>query len=313
MQTSSYATFTDALQASGHDFEPEMHQVFLPDGRAIPDCQAIVRSDNSQPLGITGNKHCPVAYRETAAVLDREFSGALKDLSVRVYGGGAQASFTGTVKGGEVSIRTPRRVGDIVSLGISVATSVDGSMKRRVIAGVKRLVCLNGMAALDAKASVNRSSKHTRNGQRRFEAAAFDAAAVIAPFLARAQDWQRMADTSVSDATFKAYATNILAGQGVEGVLAAIDARPSFGVADILDATEERDNPSKALEAILEAYESAPGAEPGTAWGAYQAVSHYLTHTAGRSEETRAHSLLLGPNAQRLAVAEQVALQLTRR
>ncbi len=318
LDTQEYATFTAALKASGLDFEPEQHTVYLPNGLAVPDCQAIVRSDTGAPLGITGSRHVPEPYAKTAAALDaRGPDGALTDYiqpeGMLSFKGGAQAIFRGTIRGGMARIRSPRTGEDAIALHLNATTAVDGSLGRRMLPSGHRVVCRNTLAMAMAQDVWRMKTKHTAGGHDKFVGFVNAVRASLARFHKQAEVWQGMANTRVNDAVFKAYAENVLAGQGVEGVLAAIEARPVVSVLAVLDETEAATNPSKALEAVLEAYEAAPGAEPGTVWGAYQAITHYYTHTAGRSEETRAHSLLLGPNGQRVAVAEQVAVRLAAR
>lgn len=58
----------------------------------------------------------------------------------------------------------------------------------------------------------------------------------------------------------------------------------------VLAATEElRQTPGQGrlIEAVLKAYETAPGARPGTGYGLVQAVTYYETHERGRSGEDR--------------------------
>lgn len=43
----------------------------------------------------------------------------------------------------------------------------------------------------------------------------------------------------------------------------------------------------KAFKQLLASYETAPGATPGNGWGAYNAVTHYADHVAGRERDTR--------------------------
>lgn len=50
---------------------------------------------------------------------------------------------------------------------------------------------------------------------------------------------------------------------------------------------------------IMEAYSSAPGASPGTAWGALNALTYWADHLAGNSEDRRVTNALIGRNASR--------------
>jgi hypothetical protein len=54
---------------------------------------------------------------------------------------------------------------------------------------------------------------------------------------------------------------------------------------------------------VLAAIEHAPGAVPGTAWGAYNGVTYYQDHMAGRSADLRLHSSWRGTGAKNKSTA----------
>src|SRR5690606_8466898 len=46
-------------------------------------------------------------------------------------------------------------------------------------------------------------------------------------------------------------------------------------------------DPTPRLQAILGAYENAPGAQPGNAWGVLNAVTYWADHMASRTADKR--------------------------
>lgn len=49
---------------------------------------------------------------------------------------------------------------------------------------------------------------------------------------------------------------------------------------------------------IEDAYRTAPGADPGTAWGALNAITFWADHMAGRKQENRLHAAWMGSTAK---------------
>lgn len=58
------------------------------------------------------------------------------------------------------------------------------------------------------------------------------------------------------------------------------------------------ENLSPKMKAIMDAHKNAPGAQPGTAWGAFNAVTYFTDHVASRSDEKRLHNAWLGRTAR---------------
>ena len=67
------------------------------------------------------------------------------------------------------------------------------------------------------------------------------------------------------------------------------------GNADVLEKGIEHGN--LRLRRIMEAYEQAPGAQPGTAWGVLNAVSYWTDHMASRTADRRLTNAWLGTTA----------------
>lgn len=86
------------------------------------------------------------------------------------------------------------------------------------------------------------------------------------------------------------------------GVLAPIY-MPKMEVKDLIANFDEKASPT--LKLVFQSLHKAPGAEPKTAWGLLNAVTHYEDHVSGRSMDARQASGLLGAGAYRKTQATQ--------
>ena len=124
---------------------------------------------------------------------------------------------------------------------------------------------------------------------------------------------KQMAVTPCSDGQFRQYITDVFADQ-LSGSINDVrgdqrSARPKV-LEDLAGwATLLRKFQGEAIGSDLRA-------SHGTAWAAYQAVTEYLTHEAGRTKDPvlaarqRFESLYWGPSAERIAKAHQSALSI---
>ncbi|MGE0366975.1 MAG: DUF932 domain-containing protein [Phycisphaerales bacterium] len=71
--------------------------------------------------------------------------------------------------------------------------------------------------------------------------------------------------------------------------------QPRMDVADLIKDFEEHASPR--MELLLDVYERAPGAEPGTAWGAFNAVTYFADHLASRTPDRRLGHAWMGKTA----------------
>ena len=67
----------------------------------------------------------------------------------------------------------------------------------------------------------------------------------------------------------------------------------------------DKENDNKKMQQLIEAYESAPGAQPGNGWGAINAVTYYADHMASRTADKRLANAWLG----RTSVQKEVILE----
>lgn len=83
---------------------------------------------------------------------------------------------------------------------------------------------------------------------------------------------------------------------------------PKLELKDILGDFDKQATPT--IKNVIASLHNAPGAEPGTAWGLLNAVTHYEDHVSGRSMDARQASGLLGAGAHRKALATKAVMAL---
>jgi phage/plasmid-like protein (TIGR03299 family) len=69
-----------------------------------------------------------------------------------------------------------------------------------------------------------------------------------------------------------------------------------------------KDTLAPKMRAIMDAYKQAPGAEPGTAWGAFNAVTYFTDHMASRSDDKRIANAWLGRTSRQKEMVLQTLL-----
>lgn len=71
---------------------------------------------------------------------------------------------------------------------------------------------------------------------------------------------------------------------------------PNADVAAMIDDFDA--NATPRIKQIMDAYHNAPGAQPGTAWGALNAVTYYTDHMASRTADKRLTNAWLGKTSR---------------
>lgn len=142
IKNSSGKNLTDVMIESDHDFEAVQQPLILPDGQAVPDKMAMVRSDTGKYIGTVGTGYAAVQPRtfyslaqafmdETGAVVD-------KTLSIR----------DGSIMGISFHVDTTEFLpGDPVQMNFLMMTSFN--MRYSVLGRAlsNRLACLNQLSS----------------------------------------------------------------------------------------------------------------------------------------------------------------------
>lgn len=182
--------------------------------------------------------------------------------------------------------------GDTVKHYVLIANGHDGTLSITTGFTSVRVVCQNTLsAALNTKAAKLLKVRHTKGAQLSLEKVreSFDIAR--GELVSQASAFKHLATKKCDDATMVRYAREVL----------------SPGNADT-------DSTVRNLQKPLDNFSGAglgsdmPGVR-GTMWGAYNAVTEYITHQAGRSADTRVESGWFGANAKMTDRALAVALE----
>jgi hypothetical protein len=150
---------------------------------------------------------------------------------------------------------------------ISLFTSHDGTLCATAGFSVVMIVCRNTYSHALGEARQGLKIRHTASAEDML--AQIEEIATLASKHATAWDNSalKMLSTRFSDADMGALASKLIPGESTR-------------------ATNSRAE-------LMSAWQSSPGARPGTAWGAAQAVTYHSSHTLG-SEEARRESAIFG-------------------
>lgn len=182
--------------------------------------------------------------------------------------------------------------GDVVKHYVLIANGHDGTLSITTGFTSVRVVCQNTLsAALNTKAAKLLKVRHTKGARLSLEKIreSFDIAR--GELVSQASAFKHLATKKCDDATMVRFAREVLS--------------PGNGDTDttVRNLQKPLDNFSGAG-----AGSDMPGVR-GTMWGAYNAVTEYITHQAGRSPDTRVESGWFGQNARITDRALTVALE----
>lgn len=231
--------------------------------RTVPDSIGRVawNSETQEAIGLVGSAQTVVQPSVTVGVfeelLDRGYIDAEK-LTCRTWNGGADLMIkarTGRV--GEV--QTQRKVGQAIEHHIVALDNFVGRRNMMITSQDLVLVCTNGMVR--HKVHACGKMRHTASIKDRFAQTVIAIRREMDGFQAQIAQLQKLADTKLNDAGFKA----------------------------ILDEwfprNEEGTRSSRAqnqADRVERLYHTGAGADPGSLWGAYQAATNWITHHRGR-------------------------------
>lgn len=266
-RASGLVSSSHALAAKADlDWDPKLAALVVAGGVAVPESvgRAVVRSDTGKPIGIVGKRYTPIPHRRLFDLADA-IVGAT-DGAMRVGNAGHRDG------GGRVFVQLstqPENVDGIggVALNVSLFTSHDGSCTFRAGFSSTVIVCRNTYARAFRDTAGGLAIRHTAS-----------------------------AETMIAQAVEVAKAAGEFAGQWTNAAIALMgrpfDLERMHALASHLCPGEgtRSENQRKAL---VSAWHRAPGAMPGTAWGAAQAVTYFTTHNAGRPE-SRADAAIFG-------------------
>lgn len=304
----------DALRLAGLDWTVGLEDLVvasdtakcdsLDECRVVP-ARAVVRSSDGRILGVVGNDYEPVQNSEKLAII-----------APLVESGAAKLETAGSLRGGrkvwlQATLGNVGEVtrGDVVRQHILVAGSHDGTMAVRVTESMERVVCANTLQVALAEGGRGVSIKHTRSAHDRMAEVARVVQTAQRHFASALESYKFLAAKSLTAAEIKAYAKQIFAQP---------KSAPSPSAIVVVDASGAPVDPAgeRVAERIMDLVESGRGSNlpgvRGTAWGAYNAVTEYLTHERGNNADTRLDSNWFGNGAMLNRKALDLAMALGR-
>lgn len=254
----------------------------------VPNRVAIVRSDTDLVMGTASDNYVPLPNMSVYSSLDSIVSNGL-----------AKPDTMGSLRGGGIvwgllKIDVPNEdvtPGDSVQRWILYSTGNDG--KRGVSIGFVdiRTVCSNTIhAAWSSELSKLISIAHRGNVQANVDAVIKSMDIASREFRATVEDYRRMANTAISQSDIRKYVKLVM-------------------------QLEEKDDNKRATNLIdkvtdLNISGIGNGDVAGTVWGAFNGLTQWLSHEAGRNADNRYTSLWFGQNANMLKRAHSEALRL---
>lgn len=281
----------EAMMAAGLDWSVSKRQVFFPDGDKmvlVPDKRALVRDSDSHPLSIMSDGYKPLQNAEAFSFFD-SFIGE----------GKIGYETAGSLQGGRkiwILARLQREAleiteGDAIIPHLLLANSHDGSLNITVGFCPTRVVCMNTLRiALSESGSKLIRIWHRTNAIKTLNEVKEVINLANQSFEASAEQYRRLASRPINKEDLNKYINQIF---------------PITGEDKGQDFSR---NGAKVFDLFQH---SRFTAKPGeTYWDAYNAVTEFLSHEAGRSNDGRLQSLWFGVNGNTNQNALNTALRM---
>lgn len=302
----------EAFRIADADWEVASTPIFCPMGSPIPGYQAITRADNGQVLSVQSESYSIVQNEQLIRIAEALHEDATMD-AVVVLNEGRKVAFTAKVNGSEGEVVK----GDEVHQYLVGCTSHDGSVAFQVMFSPIRVVCQNTLSYALGKAAMGAENKrmrirHTKNANSLIDHLPAIINVQKQQFTAGLEELEAMAKKPCTAAQFRAYCEGVFADQ-----LAGLtnDKR-----GDKTTARPKRLEDITAWDSVANKFAGdgigfdIKGVK-GTMWGAYQAITEYFTHDAGRAINStdaarqRLESLYWGNGAAAITRAHELALR----
>ncbi len=323
--TESPSDILKAIVDAGLNFDVVLRSCFIKladnsDALTAVPANAMIRTDNNRVLGVVGPNTHPLQNAD-----------AFSWFQPFLDAGEASLETAGSLDEGRkvwVLAKLNRAnseivKGDAVAKFLMLSNAHDGSAAIRVGFTPIRVVCANTLAA----AHGNRASKllrvtHTKKAKDNLELIRETVDVANEAFEATAEQYRLLASKQINSKDLRTYVKTVfkmetddtkLATRSkniLDGILAKHESNTSM-VQELLAGLKEREAYEQALggrllEDILDAtvakFEAGKGTENqasrGTYWTAYNAVTEYLNHERGRTEDSRLNSLWFGDSSR---------------
>jgi phage/plasmid-like protein (TIGR03299 family) len=282
----------DAIVAAGLDWNVRLAPLALAeDGRKVTH-RATVRESDGKILGVVGPSWHPLQNREAFAWFQPMIdSGECAIEAAGSLRGGCKIWILASIKG-----QTADVVGeDAIRQFVLLAHGHDGSLAIRSGFTAVRVVCANTLSgALSDASSKLVKITHGKHAVKALEKVRGVMDVARAEFSATTEQLRELARAKCSDERLTAYVREVFAPGQAENPKAA----------------------ARILPKVLPLFEAGRGAElpgvRGTMWGAFNAVTEFVTHERGRSKDRRVEQAWFGEGAKLADRALSVGLEFAR-
>jgi len=305
----------EAFRLAEADFSIAARPVFDADMQPIAGYQAITRLDTGKTLSVMAESYTTIQNEALIRIAEALHEDTSMD-AVCVLADGRRVTFTARVRGAEADV-VP---GDPVQQYLIGCTSHDGSIPFQLLFSPIRVVCQNTLSAAVGLAERRQHRdtsiriRHTKNADALIQRLPELVDIRRRQFLGGIEELRQMAATPCSMAQFRQYISSVFADQ-LEGTVN--DVRGDKSTARLKVLEDLAGWPSLRRKFEGEAIGSELMASRGTAWAAYQSVTEFLSHEAGRTKQSnqaarqRFESLYWGNAAVRIQTAHEAALQIS--
>lgn len=231
-------------QANRYDFPVSLQPVFTEDGIEVPRVKAVIREDLNRPIATVSDRYHLMEHK-TVVSEARKFVSLFGEPAAQYALGKEGATLVGTYTYKEVTKEV--RKGDVVGLRVIIENSYNASKSIAYKVGALRLKCLNGMVGCENIFSMR--FRHSKGTNVVFpEKEQIDHA-----FSYAVKGWAEYAKLDMDSNDYKLQAQNLVQSH----LLPASWYEQNY----YLSHNEEQ-----------------------TAWGLYNAATHYVTHKSKAQE-----------------------------
>ncbi len=281
------------LVAAGLDWTVDQYPVHTRVGEEeieVPNRFALVRSSDNKVMTVTSKNWHPVQNSDVI--------GFMQDY---VSAGGATLETAGSLHGGKVIWGLARinhgfevTPGDKVNGYLLIKSFHELGRATSVDTTTVRVVCQNTMTLAEAHSELRYKQNHMSE---------FDFSAAKER-VGEAHESLRLAEASAKTLA----ALKLSAEDAVAKVFAPVFVPKAFDDGKLIKP--ELIEKSRIIPKLLKSLSEAPGADPGTGWGALNAVTYYTDHVAGTDPDKRLTSAWAGWHARAKQEVESRLLEL---
>lgn len=296
VDVSGCTTINEVLNRSNTAWEPTTTQIAATKLALVDtDFHAVVRPDTNQILGICSKRFKPNSHVVHLARLDSMVrNGDLKPEMVSVWDSGSLMAFQFRAPSLDADILP----GDTVSPLLTLAFYNDGKHGDMSFFADFRWSCTNQLGRVADAMEGQRRVAHRGDVHGNYERHLTERIqAMSGSVQSRHETMKRMTDKAMNGEDILFYWQNAL----------GLKTNPGRELIS-WNGTVPLSSEAKVLQTVLGDYREDPTQAPGTVWQAYNAVTRYLTHTAGRNAATRQRRALMGGyQTQQQAAYEEAA------